>query len=127
MLSFEPDATLPLRSGGSVHACCVAVQATAEASTDRVDMLSCSPEDASELFQLEKLRNSCSKSIESEDAESRYDFYSIYCDFDYYQNVFNSSSDKKETQNLHDHSSKWKLTSNVTKANQPVHSNQIFS
>ena len=64
-------------------------------------MLSCSPENASELFQLEKSHiNSCSKSKESEDAESRYDFYSTYCDFDY-QSVFNSSSNKKETHNLH--------------------------
>ena len=64
LLSCEPDATLPLGSGGNVHACCVTVQATANASTDGFDMLSCSPEDASELFQVEKLYNSCSKSIE---------------------------------------------------------------
>ena len=63
LLSCEPDATLPLGSGGSVHACCVTVQATANASTDGFDMLSCSPGDASELFQLEKSYNSCSKSI----------------------------------------------------------------
>ena len=60
LLSCEPDATLPLGSGGSVHACCVTVQATANASTDGFDMLSCSPEDASELFQLEKSYNSTS-------------------------------------------------------------------
>ena len=112
LLSCEPDATLPLGSGGSVHACCVTVQATANASTDGFDMLSCSPEDASGLFQLEKSYNSCSKSIESEDAESRYDFYSTYCDFDY-QNVFNSSSDKKEPQNLHSRLSKWTLDSHL--------------
>ena len=51
-------------------------------------------------------------SIESEDAESRYDFYSTYCDFDY-QNVFNSSSDKKEPQNLHSRLSKWTLDSQL--------------
>ena len=73
LLSCDPDATLPLGSGSSVHACCITVQASANASTDGFDMLSCSPEDASELFQLEKSYNSCSKSIESEDAESRYD------------------------------------------------------
>ena len=84
------------------------VQATADASTDKFDMLSCCPEDASELFQLEKSHNLCSKSIESEDTESLYDFYSTSCDFDY-QNVFNSNSDEKEPQSLHDRLSNYKF------------------
>ena len=50
LISCEQDATLPLGSGNSVRASCGTVQATADAGTDRFDMLSCSPEDASELF-----------------------------------------------------------------------------
>ena len=109
----EPDATSPLGSDGSVHTSCVSVQATTDASTNRFDVLSCGLEDASELHHLEKSYNSCSKSIESENAESCGNFYSTYCDFDY-QNVFNSSSDEEEPQSLRNRLSEWAVTSNVT-------------